>query len=93
MVARVPIRVLATPNPGRAAAALAHGDVGVGLYQIGRPELPGLGAGLIEAASTLPTSPSVRAWDFLSIALAVHAADRFVVRERAQDFLDADDRP
>ena len=85
MVIRAPIRVLASPNPGRAAAALAHGDVGVALYHIGRPELPGLGAGLPLAASKLPRQLSVRAWDFLSIALAVHAADRFVVRREAQD--------
>jgi 7-cyano-7-deazaguanine synthase in queuosine biosynthesis len=85
MVTRTPIRVLASPNPGRAAAALAHGDVGVALYHIGRPELPGLGAGLSLVASKLPRTPSVRAWDFLSIALSIHAADRFVVRREAQD--------
>jgi 7-cyano-7-deazaguanine synthase in queuosine biosynthesis len=86
VVTRTPIRVLASPNPGRAAAALAHGDVGVALYNIGRPELAGLGNGLPDAAAKLPRSPSIRAWDFLSIALAVHAADRFVVR---RDFPDA----
>lgn len=85
MVTRMPVRVLATPNPGRAAAALAHGDVGVALYNIGRAELAGLGASLPEVARKLPQAPSVRAWDFLSIALAVHAADRFVVRREAQD--------
>lgn len=85
MVSQAPIRVLATPNPSRAAAALAHGDVGVALYNIGRPELPGLGPGLRPAAARLPRPPSVRAWDFLSIALAIHAADRFVVRQEAQD--------
>lgn len=85
MVSNVPTRVLASPNPGRAAAALAHGDVGVALYHIGRPELAGLGASLPQSATRLPRSPSVRAWDFLSIALAVHAADRFVVRRETQD--------
>lgn len=85
MVTRTPTRVLASPNAGRAAAALAHGDVGVALYYIGRPELAGLGAGLTQAATRLPRPPSVRAWDFLSIALAIHAADRFVVRREAQD--------
>jgi hypothetical protein len=84
-VTLTPTRGLASPNPGRAAAALAHGDVGVALYHIGRPELPGLGAGLPMAATKLPRTPSVRAWDFLSIALAVHAADRFVVRREAPD--------
>lgn len=85
MVTRTPVRVFATPNPGRATAALAHGDVGVALYQIGRPELPGVGATLPYAATHLPRPPSVRAWDFLSIALAVHAADRFVIRREAAD--------
>lgn len=85
MVAPSPTRVLASPSPGRAAAALAHGDIGIALYQIGRPELPGLGGSLGQAFSSLPRSPPVRAWDFLSIALAVHAADRFVVRRESPD--------
>lgn len=85
MVTRTPVRVLASPNPGRAAAALANGDIGVALYHIGRPELAGLGASLRQATMTLPRSPSIRACDFLSIALAVLAADRFVVRREAQD--------
>jgi len=86
MVTRTPVRLLGTPSSGRAAAALAHGDIGVALYNVGRPELPGLGANLVQAATTLFRSPSVRAWDFLSIALAVQAADRFVIR---RDFPDA----
>jgi 7-cyano-7-deazaguanine synthase in queuosine biosynthesis len=85
MVTRTPARVLATPHPGRATAALAHGDVGVALYHSGRPELGGLGAGLPAAAVKLPGTASVRAWDFLSIALAIYASDRFVVRHEAQD--------
>ena len=51
MVMRTPIRVLATPSAGRAAAALADGDIGVVLYGSGRPELPGLGVGLPQAAT------------------------------------------
>lgn len=85
MVARTPLRVFASPSPGRAAGALAHGDLGIALYQVGRPELAGLGASLLTAVTRLPRPPSTRAWDFLSIALAVHAADRFVVRRGAQD--------
>ncbi|MGI9487360.1 MAG: Qat anti-phage system QueC-like protein QatC [Geminicoccaceae bacterium] len=84
-MSRAPIRVFASPSPKRAAAALAQGDVGIALYQIGRTELAGLGANLLQAATRLSCSPSVRAWDFLSIALAVHAADRFVVRRHSQD--------
>lgn len=85
MVTQTPVRVLASPHPGRAAAALARGDVGVALYHVGRPELAGLGARLTQEATKLPRPPAARAWDFLSIALAVHAADRFVVRRGAQD--------
>lgn len=85
MVSRTPTRVLATPSAGRAAAALAHGDIGIALYNMGRPELPGLGADLVNVAETLPRPPSVKAWDFLSVALAVYAADRFVVRQDAPD--------
>lgn len=85
MVTRIPTRVLATPNAMRATAAVAHGDVGVALHHIGRPELAGLGGTLNQAAAALPRTPSVLAWDFLSIALAVHAADRFVIRKEAAD--------
>lgn len=85
MVMRTPIRVVATPATDRAAAAVAGGDVGVALYHIGGPELAGLGASLPQVAAGLPSSPSIRAWDFLSIALAVYAADRFIMRQTAQD--------
>lgn len=85
MVNRTPTRVLATPNPERATAAQAQGGLGVALYHVGRPELAGLGVSLPHAARRLPREPSTLAWDFLSIALAIHAADRFVVRRDAED--------
>lgn len=86
MVTRMPTRVFASPNPGRAKAAAVQGDIGIALYQIGRPELAGLGASLLQAVmKTLPRTPSIRAWDFLSITLAIHAADRFVMRSEAED--------
>jgi len=76
----VTVRVLASPNAARAAAARARGDVGLALYQVGRPELPGIGHLLPRAAINLPGPPTVRAWDFLSIALGVFGADRFLPR-------------
>lgn len=85
MLTRTPIRVLATSSPERATAALARGDVGIALYHSGRPQLAGLGANLRTAAMHLPRPPSAIAWDFLTIALAVYAADRFVVRREAPD--------
>lgn len=85
MIPRSPIRVLASASPDRAAAALHRGDIGVALYERGRPELAGLGERLPRIARKLPAPPSVRAWDFLSIALAVHAADKFVIRGGSAD--------
>lgn len=78
-------RVLATPGVERAAAARARGALGVALFHVGQPELAGAGAQLVEAVHTLPATPSIPAWDFLALALAVTAADRFVVRVDAVD--------
>lgn len=85
MVRLNPIRVLATPSPSRAAAAMNHGYLGIALYQRGTADVPGLGALLADNALMLPRSPSAVAWDFLSIALAVFAVDRFVVRNQFAD--------
>lgn len=79
------IRVVATPSAERAATARAGGDLGILLFHVGHPELAGVGAQLVEAALTLPATPSVAAWDFLAIALAVTAADRFIARTSAED--------
>jgi len=80
-----PIRVLATPSPTRAAAAMGHGQFGIALHQRGTADVAGLGAALAESVMGLPQTPSAVAWDFLSIALAVFAADRFVVRNQFAD--------
>jgi Queuosine biosynthesis protein QueC len=74
------IRILATPSAARATAAQARGDLGVALYNMGGPQLPGLGHKLPHSARHMAQPPSVRSWDFLSVALAVFAADRFVLR-------------
>jgi hypothetical protein len=80
-------RLVASPNAACAAAAEAadHSSRGVALYHVGGPALGGLGHTLLEATRGLPRPPAVRAWDFLSIALAVFGADRFVSRRDTVD--------
>lgn len=78
--------LIATPDAAAAAAAYDRGDIGVALYHVGTPECAGLGATLSMAVQRLlPQTPTRAAWDFLSIALAVFAADRFVLRADAED--------
>lgn len=80
------MRLIATPDPSSAVAANKQDSIGVALYHAGTSQLPGLGANLPGAAlKQLPSAPSQGAWDFLSIALAVFAADRFVLRSNADD--------
>lgn len=82
----VATRIVATPNASEATAAMKQGSLGIALYHSGTPALPGLGANLHQMAlRQLPKPPSSEAWDFLSIALAVFAADRFVLRSEAED--------
>mgnify|MGYP003383127905 CR=1 FL=1 len=81
----VTTRVIASADATRAKAAQISGAVAVGLYQIGRSPIPGVGHGLPHTVAGLPQPPSVRAWDFLSIALAVFGADRFVLRNNTDD--------
>lgn len=74
--------VHATPDPALAAAAHRRpGTIGVTLFGMGTPDLPGLGAQLPRLMEHgLLGQPSTAAWDFLAIALSAFAADRFVVR-------------
>lgn len=79
-------RVVATPIVADAAAAHDGSRIGVALYHAGTPALPGLGGRLAEVAlRSLPAAPSTAAWDFLSLAIAAFAADRFVLRSDAED--------
>jgi 7-cyano-7-deazaguanine synthase in queuosine biosynthesis len=78
-------RVLASSNPGRASAAREEGGLGFALYHIGRPELAGIGHTLLDEVRKLHEAPTLRAWDFLSIALAVFGADRFIPRGPSPD--------
>lgn len=75
----------ASPSAERAAAANNQGHLGIALYQVGSARLAGLGHTLPQEAAKLPLPPSIRAWDFLSIALAVFGVDRFVPRRSAAD--------
>ena len=77
--------VFATPDAGRALRANAAGVLPITLYQPGNIDMSGLGGRLTHTVKKLPRQPTTRAWDFLSIALAVYAADRFVLR---RDFAD-----
>jgi hypothetical protein len=78
--------VVATVTPARAAAANRRGGLGIALYEAGNEKLAGVGHPLREAAKAhLPSPPSVRAWDFLSFALAVFATDRFLLRSSGPD--------
>ena len=78
--------VYATPDASAAAAWAKSGHLGVALYHRGTNRTPGLGHGLMDdVRRDLPAPPSQGSWDFLSIALAVFAADRFVLRGEAED--------
>jgi hypothetical protein len=83
----VSTRVVATPIEKDAVAAHAKANtIGVGLYIGGTEALPGLGNHLRDSVEKyLPKPPSEVSWDFLSIALGVFAADRFVLRANAED--------
>jgi hypothetical protein len=76
---------LASPSAERAAEARNRGGLGIGLYQVGEASLAGLGHTLPHEATKLPQPPSIRAWDFLSIALAVFGVDRFLPRRNTPD--------
>lgn len=77
--------LLATPSAARAAAFAAKGGMPIGLYAMGQPDLPGVGHPLPQQFTALGRPVGVREWDFLSVALAVFGADRFVLRERSED--------
>lgn len=79
-------RLVATPDPKMALKAHKKETIGVALYHRGSENQPGLGANLRDqVARGLPAPPSDMAWDFLSIALSIFAADRFVLRSEAED--------
>lgn len=78
----VDLTVRATPVAADAVAAHRRPKtIGVHLFASGSSNLPGLGATLAgRVRRQIPGAPSVAAWDFMSIAMSVFAADRFVVR-------------
>lgn len=80
-------RIFATPDPAAATAAHnGNSDLGLALFHAGEPSLPGLGATLpMQFRKQLSRPVPQLAWDFLSIALAAFAADRFVLRSDGDD--------
>jgi len=74
------IRILASPQKEHAAAVQSHGGFGLALYNVGHPTLAGIGHTLLKEVKRLPQQPSNRAWDLLSIALAIYGVDRFIPR-------------
>lgn len=83
----VDLTVRATPIAADAIAAHRQPNtIGVHLFSSGSPELPGLGATLADRVrKQIPGAPSIAAWDFMSIAMSVFAADRFVVRSTSSN--------
>jgi hypothetical protein len=77
--------VLASPRPAIVRAANRGDTRGILLYGTGSTRMPGLGRSLVESSLGLPAEVPTVVWDFLSIALAVFATDRFVVRDSAPD--------
>ena len=74
-----------TPSPTRARQSRKTGHLPVLLYGIGNSKLAGIGHPIVEECRWLTRKPSQRAWDFLSFALAVTAADSFIKRADAAD--------
>ncbi len=77
------IRLFCTPSPARAEQSRRTGHLPVVLYGVGNSQLAGVGHPIVEECRWLTRAPSQRAWDFLSFALAVTAADSFVKRADA----------
>jgi 7-cyano-7-deazaguanine synthase in queuosine biosynthesis len=80
-------RVICHADPADVPARRADGDVHVVLYGRGRvPDgVARLGAGVMDAVSRIGFALRDDAFDFLTVALAVTAADTFVLREDAED--------
>lgn len=74
-------KLFCTPSPGRAKKSRKDDHLPILLYGIGTYRRAGIGHPIVEQCSRLTKQPSQRAWDFLSFALAVTAADSFVKRE------------
>lgn len=69
----------------RARRVQEKGAFPVLLYGVGGPKLAGIGRPLVEQLRWLTRPPQRAAWDFLSVALGVIAADSFVKRADAAD--------
>lgn len=78
-------QIIASPVAARASSASGANQLGIALYHIGTTQLAGLGHELPGMIQKLPKPPSIRAFDFLSFALAVMGADRFTLRKSSED--------
>ena len=80
------MRVICTPNAQHATEATQpQTSIGVVLYGLPVNGAGGIGNRLIRRIRRWENQPSQLAWDFLSIALAVTAADTFVRRDLSPD--------
>jgi hypothetical protein len=80
------MRVICTPNAQHATEATQpQTSIGVVLYGLPVNGAGGIGNRLIRRIQRWENRPSQLAWDFLSIALAVTAADTFVRRDLSPD--------
>lgn len=80
-------RILCHADRSALPAAFVPGEIHVVLYD-GNPTIPGtatIGGQLPDLASRLCIAPRVEAFDFLTIALAVTAADTFVMRSTGEN--------
>jgi len=78
-------RLYCTPSPTRAKRVRKEGFLPVVLYGSGNDQLAGIGHPVIDECRQLHRLPTTTAWDFLSFALSVVAADSFVKRTDAAD--------
>lgn len=76
-------RLFCSPSPTRANQARKNGYIPVLLYGVATEKLAGVGHPIVEQCRLLSRAPSPTAWDLLSFALGVTAADSFVKRSDA----------
>ncbi|BCS89549.1 Qat anti-phage system QueC-like protein QatC [Pseudodesulfovibrio sediminis] len=80
------MKVFCTPNVAlNEKSSRQINTIGVNLFQQNSEHTAGLGSRLIPAVKKWHYQPTQTAWDFLSISLAVIAADTFVKRDAAAE--------
>lgn len=80
------MHLFCTPDPKSADKNTSlPTSIGVKLFGDARNGVPRLGALIASQINHWPYQPTQKAWDFLSIALAITAADLFISRSTAAD--------